>query len=115
MADQDHSTTFWPEFLKDLPNGSVQDCGVGTVTKFGLVAIFTVAIAGPVQCNGQDTECGGAFQERKASHIEICRGIGAAMALHDYRTIEIGKASCRERVCKYEWISVVAVTLNKKK
>src|SRR3546814_16127466 len=27
---------------------------------------------------------------------------------------EIGRASCRERVCKYVWISVVAVSLKKK-
>src|SRR3546814_17044573 len=29
--------------------------------------------------------------------------------------LEIGRASCRERVCQYVWISVVAVYLNKKK
>src|SRR3546814_12795919 len=105
MADQDHSTTFWPEFLKDLPNGSVQDCGVGTVTKFGLVAIFTVAIAGPVQCNGQDTECGGAFQERKASHIEICRGIGAAMERTESRTRSEARRVGNECVskCRSRW------------
>src|SRR3546814_15609375 len=28
---------------------------------------------------------------------------------------EIGSASCRERVCQYVWISVVAVSLKKKK
>src|SRR3546814_19381103 len=28
---------------------------------------------------------------------------------------KIGRASCRERVCKYVWISVVAVSLKKKK
>src|SRR3546814_17115110 len=27
---------------------------------------------------------------------------------------EIGRASCRERVCQYVWISVVAVSLNNK-
>src|SRR3546814_8905462 len=29
--------------------------------------------------------------------------------------LEIGRASCRERVCQYVWISVVAVSLKKKK
>src|SRR3546814_12125927 len=29
--------------------------------------------------------------------------------------IEIGRASCRERVCQYVYISVVAVSLKKKK
>src|SRR3546814_14224797 len=28
---------------------------------------------------------------------------------------EIGRASCRERVCQYVWISVVAVSVKKKK
>src|SRR3546814_16701836 len=28
--------------------------------------------------------------------------------------VEIGRASCRERVCQYVWISVVAVSLKKK-
>src|SRR3546814_16714489 len=28
---------------------------------------------------------------------------------------QIGRASCRERVCQYVWISVVAVSLKKKK
>src|SRR3546814_11822460 len=29
--------------------------------------------------------------------------------------VEIGRASCRERVCQYVWISVVAGSLKKKK
>src|SRR3546814_13921310 len=31
------------------------------------------------------------------------------------RRKQIGRASCRERVCQYVWISVVAVSLKKKK
>src|SRR3546814_17671227 len=31
-----------------------------------------------------------------------------------FRSVEIGRASCRERVCQYVWISVVAVSLKKK-
>src|SRR3546814_13875018 len=31
------------------------------------------------------------------------------------RAVEIGSAACRERVCQYVWISVVAVSLKKKK
>src|SRR3546814_15546302 len=37
----------------------------------------------------------------------MLRGIG--------REFEIGRASCRERVCQYVWISGVAVSLKKKK
>src|SRR3546814_15422253 len=33
----------------------------------------------------------------------------------DLRQLQIGRASCRERVCQYVWISVVAVSLKKKK
>src|SRR3546814_17190059 len=31
-----------------------------------------------------------------------------------HRVVEIGRASCRERVCQYVYISVVAVSLKKK-
>src|SRR3546814_12438360 len=31
------------------------------------------------------------------------------------RAVEIGRASCGERVCQYVWISVVAVSLKKNK
>src|SRR3546814_17123894 len=31
------------------------------------------------------------------------------------QSMEIGRASCRERVCQYVWISVGAVSLKKKK
>src|SRR3546814_1512630 len=34
---------------------------------------------------------------------------------HAYALEEIGRASCRERVCQYVYISVVAVSLKKKK
>src|SRR3546814_20481774 len=39
--------------------------------------------------------------------------VGDAVALLDRR--KIGRASCRERVCQYVWISVVVVSLTKKK
>src|SRR3546814_1846194 len=35
--------------------------------------------------------------------------------VHRHRGGQIGRASCRERVCQYGSISVVAVSLNKKK
>src|SRR3546814_15498127 len=34
--------------------------------------------------------------------------------LAKYRKLEIGRASCRERVCQYVWISVVAGSFKKK-
>src|SRR3546814_18929801 len=33
----------------------------------------------------------------------------------DNQPLQIGRASCRERVCEIVWISVVSVSLNKKK
>src|SRR3546814_20577656 len=49
-------------------------------------------------------------------------GVAGAPRLHHLRAevvdgflVEIGRASCRERVCQYMSISVVAVSLTKKK
>src|SRR3546814_13153269 len=42
---------------------------------------------------------------------KVSRGLGEAMVGIN----EIGRASCRERVCQYVYISVVAVSLQKKK
>src|SRR3546814_19663545 len=42
-------------------------------------------------------------------------GIGAAAALDHRVERNIGRASCRERVCQYVYISVVAGSLKKKK
>src|SRR3546814_13050108 len=41
-------------------------------------------------------------------------GAGAAIGLQHVAIDQIGRASCRERVCQYVWISVVAVSLKKK-
>src|SRR3546814_12566704 len=38
---------------------------------------------------------------------------GLRIALAAARPVEIGSASCRERVCQYVWISVFAVALKK--
>src|SRR3546814_20442826 len=45
---------------------------------------------------------------REVSHSRLAGGVGA-------ETWKIGRASCRERVCQYVYISVVAVALNKNK
>src|SRR3546814_16509420 len=39
---------------------------------------------------------------------------GFRLEEHGRRLTEIGRASCRERVCQYVWIAVVAVSLTKK-
>src|SRR3546814_14125419 len=43
-------------------------------------------------------------------HVQV----SLLQALLDFRKLKIGRASCRERGCKYVWISVVAVSLKKK-
>src|SRR3546814_11429484 len=40
--------------------------------------------------------------------------LGAAVGAVHGPAVEIGRASCRERVCEYVWISEVAVHLKKK-
>src|SRR3546814_11588567 len=40
-------------------------------------------------------------------------GVGVIEDLSKAVGIEIGRASCRERVCQYVYVSVVAVSLNK--
>src|SRR3546814_17721669 len=41
-------------------------------------------------------------------------GASLAAGLNPFGEAEIGRASCRERVCQYVWTSVVAVSLNNK-
>src|SRR3546814_15421747 len=53
-----------------------------------------------------------------APEVEIVPGLpeigGAAIAPAPCARVQIGRASCRERVCQYGYISVVAVSLQKK-
>src|SRR3546814_13409800 len=58
--------------------------------------------------------CGQKFRPEK---VAARPGWDAIPAVRDgqLHEIKIGRASCRERVCQYDSISVGAVTLNKKK
>src|SRR3546814_14740272 len=47
----------------------------------------------------------------KAKFVHALRQAGATV---DHTYVEIGRASCRDRVCQYVEISVVAVTLKNK-
>src|SRR3546814_14826488 len=63
----------------------------------------TVLFDSPVICEYLDTEHGGGRLLPKSGPER-------------WKTLrQIGRASCRERVCQYVWISVVAVSLKKKK
>src|SRR3546814_13760431 len=74
----------------------------------------------------------GAYARLDMHYYEQLRWIQAVLAAHPPRAAEramfggadmrpdeaaakIGRASCRERVCQYVWISVVAVAFKKKK
>src|SRR3546814_13412800 len=50
---------------------------------------------------------------REFSRRKIALGVGKKTTFHSFRH-KIGRASCRERVCQYVWISGVAVSLKKK-
>src|SRR3546814_18373326 len=55
------------------------------------------------------------IKQRSDAVINITTGGHPSMTLEERLRPEIGRASCRERVCQYVWISVVAVSLKKKK
>src|SRR3546814_15096944 len=46
---------------------------------------------------------------------DISLALVPAMAAREVAVSEIGRASCRERVCRSVWFTVVAVSLKKKK
>src|SRR3546814_17491964 len=56
-----------------------------------------------------------AYQENPFKVVWSVRKDGALLAFTIVQSEEIGRASCRERVCQYVSISVVAVSLKKKK
>src|SRR3546814_15906095 len=56
------------------------------------------------------------YSSAKPKPPNVCTHMSAAAQEASAASIfEIGRASCRERVCQYVWISVVAVSLKKKK
>src|SRR3546814_20621606 len=65
-----------------------------------------------------DLKLGSLFAPRRKVHAAIARNPRLPEAqfafLADVTVHQIGRASCRERVCHYVKITVVAVTLNKK-
>src|SRR3546814_18119233 len=84
--------------------GTVEDVGAGVRT---VAKGDRVLVSGAIGC-GHCPEC-------RAGDIVVCRNagtkvFGTSTDLHG----EIGRASCRERVCQYVSISVVAVSLIKK-
>src|SRR3546814_16452890 len=60
-------------------------------------------------------DCGATVHAFDRDPNAISEGRGWAEArLTPPRLVQIGRASCRERVCQYGWISVFAVSLKKK-
>src|SRR3546814_16734439 len=58
---------------------------------------------------------GDAFLHDSRGNLVRAGGKRVSILGMDNIAAKIGRASCRERVCKYVYISVVAVTLQKKK
>src|SRR3546814_14760087 len=56
-----------------------------------------------------------AIAEGKSDTMTFVRGLADSVGREVARVKEIGRASCRERVCRYVYIPVVAVSLNKDK
>src|SRR3546814_18045354 len=68
---------------------------------------------------GLPAAIGAAFAQKNRTVIDIDGDASIRMNFGELETAttykQIGRASCRERVCQYVWISVVAVSYNKKK
>src|SRR3546814_20515512 len=58
----------------------------------------------------------GRHQSLKANDKDFVKPDDMLVELRDdnLKLVEIGRASCRERVCQYVWISVVGVSLKTK-
>src|SRR3546814_14490743 len=86
----------------DLTDASLKSLVSGVCAAVAAVALGQIA---PAQAAG--------WPERPVQVIVPWSAGGGTDATG--RIIEIGRASCRERVCQYVYISVVAVSLKKKK
>src|SRR3546814_12637010 len=90
---------------------------IGMAMALAPQALASLCLAGPVQLLGIDGAgwirlVGLALFPFAAMVFWIS---GRAESQAGLVRAELGRASCRERVCPYVWISVVAVSLNKKK
>src|SRR3546814_12945327 len=63
---------------------------------------------------GRDARGCAGRADRHMGRAAACRSEKTRIILTHTNAEEIGRASCRERVCQYVSISVVAVSLNKK-
>src|SRR3546814_19313635 len=61
------------------------------------------------------TDMGGGFFIEPTCFVDVKNDMRIAQEEIFGPVLEIGRASCRERVCQYVSFSVVAVSLNKKK
>src|SRR3546814_12843797 len=78
------------------------DCSFETGRPSGCAALFGIATAAP------GARC-------RQPNVEVPVAAARHAALAPAGRLQIGRASCRGRVCQYVWISVVAVSLTKKK
>src|SRR3546814_11169534 len=93
------------EIPRALPKLQVPEMGFDRIMLL-LPSAFTIAMLGAIESLLSAVVADGMAGTRHDSNQEL---IGQGVAN------KIGRASWRERVCQYVWISVVAGSLNKKK
>src|SRR3546814_19474433 len=89
-----------------------------TDTLFPYTTLFRSGVLGVVP-DDENRHVGGHRRVTEGVHDALSHlGVGdrpdVGVDVREERVEEIGRASCRERVCQYGWFSVVAVSLKKK-
>src|SRR3546814_13758654 len=107
----------WPGFVDAL--ASLLMVVIFLLMVFVLAQVFlSDALSGRddqiARLNRQLAELGDMLALERQSNTEYRQTV-QQLSLELQTTAEIGRASCRERVCQYVYIPVVAVSLKKKK
>src|SRR3546814_11977971 len=118
-APRNHDTASLEEAVHQATHNALRDAGLAINDIDGIVvaandqydgrAISIMAASGSVGGVGRDILCTPSCAEH--AFVLAALRVGAGQ----FRTQQIGRASCRERVCRYVLITWVAVYYKKKK